>query len=306
MAKGAGCGLRVLALIALLLAGCASGPESGAYRHLGGVYTVGGPYEINGVWYYPAIDYHYDKTGVASWYGVEFDGKYTANGEIYDMNLLTAAHTTLPLPSIVQVTNLENGRSLRLRVNDRGPFADGRLIDVSRRAAQLLGFENRGTAPVRVRILREESITAAAAMPNGEIVGAESAGGDPVQPAAAASQLPAPLGTSPQAAAPRATIVAIPISAQEIPPSAPIVAADNSRPSGRIYIQAGAFAVRDNAERVRARIAGLGSIAVTTALVDGIEVYRVRLGPVDSAAAADRLLARVVNSGYPGAQIVSD
>jgi rare lipoprotein A len=135
---------------------------------------------------------------------------------------------------------------------------------------------------------------------------AEGAGGDPAQAVAVASQLPAPLGILPQAAAPQPTIVAVPISAQEMPPSAPILTTGNSRPAGRIYVQAGAFAVRDNAQRVRAQIAGLGSVAVTTASVDGIEVYRVRLGPVDSAADADRLLARVVNNGYPGARIVGD
>lgn len=122
-----------------------------------GHYKVGNPYQINGIWYYPAVDYDYDETGVASWYGPDFHGKLTANGEIYDMNLVSAAHRTLPMPSIVQVTNLENGRSLRVRINDRGPFARGRIIDMSRRGAQLLGFEREGTARVRVQILTEES-----------------------------------------------------------------------------------------------------------------------------------------------------
>src|SRR5206468_9390463 len=100
-------------------------------------------------------------TGIASWYGEQFDQQYTANGEIFDLNQMTAAHRTLPMPSIVQVTNLNNGRSLQLRVNDRGPFARGRIIDVSRRASQLLGFETNGTAPVRVTIIKGESIRAA-------------------------------------------------------------------------------------------------------------------------------------------------
>ncbi len=114
---------------------------------------VGTPYQIDGVWYYPHEDAHYDKVGIASWYGPGFDGRPTATGEIYDMNGLTAAHTTLPLPTNVEVTNLENGRSLVLRVNDRGPFVGNRVIDVSRRAAQLLGFAQQGTAKVRVRAL---------------------------------------------------------------------------------------------------------------------------------------------------------
>src|SRR5271165_5820719 len=152
-----------VALGGLLLAGCASPSVVPSYPEGRGVgtYRVGEPYEIKGVWYYPALDYNYDRTGVASWYGEQFEGRLTANGEIFDLNDLTAAHTTLPMPSIVQVTNLENGRSLQLRVNDRGPFVGGRLIDVSRRAAQLLGFESRGTTLVRVTVLKDESIAAA-------------------------------------------------------------------------------------------------------------------------------------------------
>ena len=115
-----------------------------------GRYKVGDPYKIDGVYYYPTVDYKYSETGVASWYGPKFDGKPTANGEVFDMNELSAAHRTLPMPSMVRVVNLDNGRSLVLRVNDRGPFARGRIIDVSRRAAQLLGFRYRGTARVKV------------------------------------------------------------------------------------------------------------------------------------------------------------
>ncbi|MFO1154275.1 MAG: septal ring lytic transglycosylase RlpA family protein [Rhodospirillales bacterium] len=122
-----------------------------------GLYKVGKPYQIKGIWYYPQIDYDYVEEGVASWYGPGFHGKATANGETYDQNDMTAAHRTLPLPSIVRVTNLENGRSIKLRVNDRGPFAQSRIIDLSRRAAQLLGIYNAGTAPVRVEIDAEES-----------------------------------------------------------------------------------------------------------------------------------------------------
>src|SRR6185436_8353681 len=100
---------------------------------------------------YPREDQFYDETGIASWYGSDFHGKATANGEQYDMETLTAAHRTLPLPVIVRVTNLENGRSLLVRVNDRGPYARGRIIDLSKRSAQLLGVYERGTARVRVQ-----------------------------------------------------------------------------------------------------------------------------------------------------------
>ena len=149
-------------MMVLVLAGCSSQRTyEGQYRAGRPMYKVGAPYQINGVWYYPAVDYNYDETGVASWYGEQFDQKYTANGVSFDLNELTAAHHTLPMPSIVKVTNLDNGRTLQLRINDRGPFARGRIIDVSRRASQLLGFETGGTAPVRVKIMKEESIEVA-------------------------------------------------------------------------------------------------------------------------------------------------
>ncbi|MDX1580346.1 MAG: septal ring lytic transglycosylase RlpA family protein [Alphaproteobacteria bacterium] len=114
-------------------------------------YKVGNPYTVGGVTYVPREDPTYDRMGIASWYGPNFHGRRTANGEIFDQNLVSAAHTTLPMPSHVRVTNLENGRSLIARVNDRGPFSRGRIIDMSRRAAQLLGFEGQGTAKVRVQ-----------------------------------------------------------------------------------------------------------------------------------------------------------
>ena len=122
-------------------------------RKGGGRYHVGKPYKIAGNWYYPKTDLHYDRVGTASWYGQAFHGRLTANGEIYDMNSLTAAHPTMPLPSYARVTNLDNDRSVIVRVNDRGPFARNRLIDLSKRTAQLLEFDRSGTAKVRVEYI---------------------------------------------------------------------------------------------------------------------------------------------------------
>ena len=121
-------------------------------------YKIGKPYVINGKWYYPAVDYQYDEIGLASWYGPGFHGKKTANGEIFDQNKISAAHKTLPLPSIVKVTNLENGKVLpNVRINDRGPFAKNRIIDLSKKAAKELGFLKNGVTQVRVEILENES-----------------------------------------------------------------------------------------------------------------------------------------------------
>jgi rare lipoprotein A len=116
----------------------------------GGVYRVGSPYMVAGRLYVPEADPHYHAEGLASWYGDDFHGRATANGEIFDLNAISAAHPTMPLPSYARVTNLRNGRSLVVRVNDRGPYAPNRIIDVSKHAAQLLGFIDRGTTMVRV------------------------------------------------------------------------------------------------------------------------------------------------------------
>jgi len=117
----------------------------------GGVYRVGSPYVVAGRVYVPQDEPNYNAVGLASWYGADFHGRATANGEVFDDNAITAAHPTLPLPSYVRVTNLNNGRSLVVRVNDRGPYHGNRIIDVSMEAAHLLGFTNRGLAWVRVQ-----------------------------------------------------------------------------------------------------------------------------------------------------------
>ncbi len=116
----------------------------------GGTYRVGRPYIVAGRMYVPQEDTRYRSEGTASWYGEDFHGRLTANGEVYDMNSISAAHPTLPMPCYVRVTNLANRRSLIVRVNDRGPYHGNREIDLSGKAAELLGFSNRGLARVRV------------------------------------------------------------------------------------------------------------------------------------------------------------
>ena len=147
---------RLLAAASLaVLAACAStdAPRRADLPTPNPHQKVGVPYKIKGRWYRPSHDPDYDRTGVASWYGPQFHGKLTANGELFDMNRLTAAHKTLPLPSLVRVTNVENGRSAVLRLNDRGPFAGDRIIDLSRAAAEKLGTRRQGLGRVRVEYL---------------------------------------------------------------------------------------------------------------------------------------------------------
>ena len=122
------------------------------------IYKIGKKYNVGGKYYYPKKDLYYNKTGIASWYGPKFHGKLTANGEIYNQYALTAAHKTLPLPSAVKVTNLKNNKSIVLRINDRGPFVNDRIIDLSSKAADILDLKREGTGLVRVQILREKSL----------------------------------------------------------------------------------------------------------------------------------------------------
>jgi rare lipoprotein A len=157
------------------------------------------PYQVGGIWYVPHEQPNYNETGIASWYGDAFQMKATADGEIFDMNQFSAAHTTLPLPSLVEVTNLDNGRKLVVRVNDRGPFVDGRVIDLSRAAAAELGYDRAGTAHVRVKYVGPAPL----AGPGAGVRVASNAGGafSPRYPIARAGAV-AVAATTPIAAAP--------------------------------------------------------------------------------------------------------
>ncbi len=155
-------GLALAAILGVALAACGGNGSQLGERVIpfgqpvpkgGGVYMVGKPYQIGGIWYTPREDPSYNRVGRASWYGELFHGRRTANGEIYDMDRLSAASPVLPLPVYVQVTNLENGRTIVVRVNDRGPYANDRILDLSRRSAEVLGFRASGTALVRVKYL---------------------------------------------------------------------------------------------------------------------------------------------------------
>jgi len=265
-----------------------------------GSYKVGKPYKIRGVWYYPAVDPDYDETGIASWYGPGFHGKSTANGATFDENKVSAAHRTLPLPSVVRVTNLENGRSIKVLVNDRGPYASGRIIDLSRRAAQLLDSERSGTARVRVQILEQESRQVAAI--------AQGRGGDNPLPAAAPTEQvavetldgPSNAPTQPQTQAVTQAV------AQEVETmTSPQQQVQVNRVSdSSLYVQAGAFSVFDNADKLRLQLASIGPTQISPALVNGTQFYRVRLGPLRDVAEADQVLSRLISNGYTNSRIV--
>jgi rare lipoprotein A len=273
-------------LAVMLFSGCADTPHpnKGEPNPIVGQqgmkgYKIGKPYQVKGQWYRPQEDFNYSEVGDASWYGRQFHGKHTANGEIYDMNAMTAAHRTLPLPSMVRVTNLNNGRSVKLRVNDRGPFANDRIIDVSRRAAQMLGFKNQGITRVRVEIVAQESRQLA-----GQAGGTKQIARNDNR-----------VGLS---AVPQVSIDGEPLSSAMTP--------DTQTAGSRTYVQAGAFSKIDNANRVRAQLSGLGPVQVRPLWVNGQNIYRVRLGPLSSHGEASGLLAEVVRAGYPGSHIVNE
>lgn len=334
-ALAAAMGLAGCAQVQLGATGVKAVQHAGEAQPRGGIYKVGDPYKINGVTYYPAENYSYNETGIASFYGgersgIDFHGRVTANGELYDMNSLTAAHQTLPMPSLVRVTNLENGRQLVLRVNDRGPFAANRILDVSRRSAQLLGFEQRGTARVRVEVLADESRQLKTALLNGrqppaaESVAAAPRGtvtSDALPPpegarvAAVGAPIPPPSATLPPAPATRpgarpaprpemasARVAALPPEAQGA--AIPTLVQTTVRPTS-LWVQAGAFSSYDNAAKLGQQLRRFGATQITQVQSGSQKLYRVRIGPASTVPEADRLLADVAGV-VPEARILVD
>lgn len=275
-------------------------------------YKVGKPYQVGGIWYYPQEDFAYDETGIASWYGPNFHAKLTANGELFDQNAVTAAHKTLQMPSVARVTNLENGRSIIVRVNDRGPFVNGRILDLSRRSAQLLGMEGKGTAKVRVQVLAEESRALAGKLPP------DHSGNEPKVAQAAprgsvqAETLAPPPGIKNEgngnltvASSSNPTQRGISVEAVEKEVAKEEVKTVPVHQTS-LYVQAGSYGRHDNANRMVARLSGVGKAKLQQVQVQGKTLFRVRLGPIATVEEADRILDSVVAAGVEDARVVVD
>lgn len=271
-----------------------------------GNFKVGKPYTVNGTVYRPSETYNYVETGISSWYGPGFHGKKTASGETYHQGELTAAHRTLQMPSLVRVTNLDNGRSVIVRVNDRGPFAKGRIIDVSQRAAELLGMIGTGTAKVKVEMLAEESRQIAEAARRGaDLKGTEIAMNQN-------GRLPASMtDSSGQQVAPQEAVLAQSAQQDHIQghytngrfyPDG-VVTQVAVVPTG-IYVQAGAFGVADNAQRLSQKLGSIAPAKVEAVNYNGRVLYKVKLGPLPNVREADSVLNRVLVSGHSDAIIV--
>ena len=279
---------------ALLVVGCGSlsdrraAEEQGRRVAAGGIYKIGTPYEIEGEWYYPQEDATYDKTGIASWYGPKFHGRRTANGEIFDMDLLTAAHPTLPMPVRAKVTNLENGRSLVVRINDRGPFAKDREIDMSRHAADLLGFKEKGTAKVQVQYLGRAPLYDSA----GRLIKRQ-------EPDRFIADKPVtPKEDSKVAAAPVAPVDVRSSDGKRLLKPVPDVE------EKRYAVQVGVFSQRENAVALQSRLAAFAPVKIVELEMGGATLYRVKMGGANIRADARLTLERLVAAGHTDAVII--
>lgn len=278
-------------------------------------YKVGKPYQVRGQWYYPAEQPDYDETGIASWYGDAFDGKRTASGEIFDMNRLSAAHKTLPLPSLVEVTNLDNGRSMQLRVNDRGPFVDDRIIDLSRAAAEELGVLRPGLAHVRVRYVGRADIPG-----QGRVTIARATPPSPPPAPILPRRAPAAPDAAPvietAAAEPAITQSELaPLTQGPIEPSMSVIEAaapPAAEPAVQVAasapqayrVQAGAFSDRANAERVATQLADAGVVEIEPVDRGGVTLYRVMVRDIAGESEADVVRDKVVRIGLVDARIL--
>ncbi len=306
-----------------------------------GSFKVGSSYIIKGKRYYPTESYTLTEKGTASWYGPGFHGKQTANGEIFDKHELTAAHRTLQLPSIIKVTNLDNGRQVILRVNDRGPFAHDRILDVSERAASLLGFKNKGVAKIKLEVMADASKELASIAKSGRstkgmeiaynqnralLNKASSPTSAPqeitptqvayIEEAAPINQAPpssvfannAPQTTSNNARLPS-------VQAQELDqivqnavrPNADLTSEDiqNQLSTGKkMFVQAGSFSQENNALNYSQKLASLGSSKVYMTRINDQSFFRVRLGPYQDPSQAQSIINTLNSSGNSNAVMV--
>ncbi|ERL47354.1 Succinate-semialdehyde dehydrogenase NADP+ dependent PutA 2 protein [Candidatus Micropelagos thuwalensis] len=288
--------LIVLFALTAVLPACAQlqfGAElakQGKRTAAGGIYKVGKPYKIAGEWYYPRENTKYDNIGIASWYGPKFQGRRTANGEIFDMNLLTAAHPTLPMPVMVQVTNLENGRSMKLRVNDRGPFKKNREIDLSRRAAEILGFKDKGTARVRVKYLHRAPLY----NQRGQLISGDESD------SFVFDKPYTPTRDRYVSAAPITEVETKSLDGQDLPSKKSVL------PEQKYYVQLGVFSRKDSAEALRQKLGQIGQVEVSELTSGGRQLYRVRVGPVNSRVDANILVDDVLDNGHQDAFILEE
>lgn len=306
--------MRLFAVVALALAvalgGCSSKMErqakldpfagtgspyykgSGKIPIGGGKRHVGKPYKVAGRLFTPKEQPNYDKVGMSSWYGEAFHRRRTSNGEYFDMNELTAAHATLPLPSYARVTNMTNGKSVVVRINDRGPFVGTRIIDVSKRTASMLDYKHKGTEKVRVQYI----------------------GPAPLNDPGGRDLLAMNKGTRRQATETMIADIDTQPSPQRTTRRRQTLMAANSEPattdyqqnvsaSSTYFIDLGTYADPDNVQRIRDGLSGIGPMQVSE--FDGAQgpAYRLRIGPIADLDQATTAYNEAQSFGIPDARI---
>ncbi|MGB8315083.1 MAG: septal ring lytic transglycosylase RlpA family protein [Aestuariivirga sp.] len=260
----------------------------------GGRYQVGDPYQVAGRWFTPKEQPNYDKKGPASWYGEAFNRRMTSNGEWFDMSRLTAAHPTLPLPSYAKVTNLNNGATIVVRINDRGPFVGPRIIDLSKQSAIALGYKQQGTTTVRVQYIGPAPLD-----DNGSHLMAmnrELKNGTPMR------QMIALADTRRSKTVEVAQADSAQEASYEAEPEQPVEQAQIS--AVNYFVQAGTFADPDNAERLRQEFINIGPVQVAELMGTDGPVYRMRVGPFDNLNDAQIALNQVHGYGLPDAHLL--
>lgn len=251
----------------------------------------------------------YIERGVASWYGTEFHGLRTSTGEPYDMFAMTAAHKTLPLPCYARVTNLSNGRSVVVRINDRGPFVANRIIDLSYSAATRLDMIRNGTAFVQVEVLTPAAPTLTASMPVSTPAAQAASVGVSSVPAVSVAPMSAPTGSTPPGSAPSAGAApVIPATAETSAaahaPAGPTV---TPAPTGAFYIQVGAYSRPENAGAAVRKLRAAGIENVLMLAPEARQpLQRVRVGPIASVQQFDATIERLNALGFPNARLAQD
>lgn len=271
---------------------------------------IGKPYEIMGTRYYPLSSSEgYRRKGVASWYGKDFHGKPTANGETYNMYDMTAAHPTLPLPTYVRVTNMENGLSTVVRVNDRGPFLRGRIIDLSYAAAKTLNMAEKGTSPVLLEALPTDGSmlhvrSRFAEMENNVTNAPYKRYVD--RPVAR----PTPIKYKPKKVNNNSFTHRIAQKNIRNPKTHESnLSAEETVTIGKhqYYVQTGAFSNKENAARQQTELSEFfKNVKLLSFNREGKAIHRVRIGPLASVQEADEFLGRAAQEGWPNARIIVD
>lgn len=314
----------ILLAVGLALAGCSSKPEkkaaldpfagTGSPRWTGkgtppwggGRNHVGKPYQVAGRWFAPKEQPQYDEQGPASWYGEAFNHRKTSNGEWFEMTRLTAAHPTLPLPSYAKVTNLDNGKEVVVRINDRGPFVGPRIIDLSKHTAEVLDFKNKGKANVRVQFIGpaplndngKHLMAMNKELDRGTSLNRMIAAADRRKGGSSMSDVMV-AEARPKKKKPEASVETVAYTPPEL-----VQALEASGVDTSYFIQIGSFSNADNAARARDTFASVWPVQFIELEGSNGPVYRVRLGPIANNSDAQTALDNAFAAGYSDARLI--